>query len=76
MHTGMLCAMVAGSIFLLAATHKAMPVSTTHAVVGAVLGMSLLAVGPQCVLWGWDGLIPIILSWSTPTRLNSNPMPP
>jgi hypothetical protein len=72
--TGMLCAMVAGSIFLLGATHKAMPVSTTHAVVGAVLGMSLLSVGPQCVLWGWDGLIPIVLSWSIPIRLEVKPL--
>jgi hypothetical protein len=53
---------------------KAMPVSTTHAVVGAVLGMSLLSVGPQCVLWGWDGLIPIVLSWSIPIRLEVKPL--
>ncbi|KAK9792695.1 hypothetical protein WJX73_003429 [Symbiochloris irregularis] len=60
---GMTCALVAGAAFLLLATWFAMPVSTTHAIVGAVLGMSLVGAGAACVRWGYPGLLAIIASW-------------
>lgn len=36
---GMACALAAGAFFMLAATWAAMPVSTTHAIVGEALAM-------------------------------------
>lgn len=40
-----------------------MPVSTTHAVVGGVLGMTVAGAGPSCVLWLYPGLLQIVASW-------------
>eukprot|EP00873_Tetraselmis_striata_P045697 jgi/Tetstr1/465961/TSEL_000924.t1 len=60
---GMACALAAGALFLLAATWAGMPVSTTHAIVGAVIGMTLVGTSAKCVLWGWPGLAAIAASW-------------
>ena len=38
-------------IWLLVATKLALPVSTTHSVVGSIIGMTLVAKGPSCVIW-------------------------
>ena len=57
----MACAILAGAMFLLGASLAAMPVSTTHAIVGAVLGMTLISVGARCV--AWTGLAAIAASW-------------
>lgn len=48
---------------MLLATLFAMPVSTTHAVVGAVLGMTVAGAGGACVRWGYPGLLTIVASW-------------
>ena len=48
---------------MLLATYFAMPVSTTHAVVGAVLGMTVAGAGAACVRWGYPGLLTIVASW-------------
>jgi sodium-dependent phosphate transporter len=48
---GMLCALLASGIWLLVATFWELPVSTTHSIVGAIIGMTLVAVGPSAVLW-------------------------
>lgn len=60
---GMACALTAGGIFLFCATWAGMPVSTTHAIVGAVIGMTLVGTKASCVLWGWPGLSSIAASW-------------
>jgi len=68
---GMLCAMLATGIWLLIATLWELPVSTTHSIVGAVIGMSMVAAGPDSVVWykhndsGFpiDGVAGIIISW-------------
>ena len=59
----MMCALVSGAAFMLLATFFAMPVSTTHAIVGAVLGMTLVGAGGTCVRWGYPGLLTIVASW-------------
>jgi len=43
-------------------TFFSMPVSTTHAIVGGVVGMTWAAVGWDCLKWKWD-LTKIVASW-------------
>lgn len=42
---GMVCAVCASSIYLTFATKIGMPVSTTHSIMGGVIGMGVAAVG-------------------------------
>lgn len=61
---GMFGALIAASVFLALATSTAMPVSTTHAIVGGVVGITVGAVGGGCLSWNVDGgLGGIVLSW-------------
>ena|SRR3990170_6027704 len=53
------------TIWLVLATRAGMPVSTTHAIVGAVCGAALVALGPSGILWGSLGskiILPLIVS--------------
>eukprot|EP01025_Chloroclados_australasicus_P049067 TRINITY_DN5576_c0_g1_i1.p1 TRINITY_DN5576_c0_g1~~TRINITY_DN5576_c0_g1_i1.p1 ORF type:complete len:598 (-),score=56.99 TRINITY_DN5576_c0_g1_i1:323-2116(-) len=60
----MLSALIAAMIFLLLATFTAMPVSTTHAIVGGVVGATISGVGAKCLHWSFgQGLGGIIASW-------------
>uniref|UniRef100_A0A0G4HAJ6 Phosphate transporter n=1 Tax=Chromera velia CCMP2878 TaxID=1169474 RepID=A0A0G4HAJ6_9ALVE len=58
---GMLCAIVGSGGWLLTATALKMPVSTTHSIVGATIGVFLVAGGPQAV--NWPTVYMIIISW-------------
>lgn len=68
---GMLCAMMATGIWLLIATYWELPVSTTHSIVGAVAGMTVVSAGWDAVLWSahqdtfpyLKGMSAICLSW-------------
>jgi sodium-dependent phosphate transporter len=42
---GMVCAVTASSIYLTFATRIGMPVSTTHSILGGVIGMGVASVG-------------------------------
>ncbi|KAK6464145.1 Na+/Pi symporter [Scheffersomyces coipomensis] len=59
----MACALVGSSLWLTFATSIGMPVSTTHSIVGAVIGASIAAKGAHNILWGWNGVAQIIASW-------------
>ncbi|KAG2735500.1 hypothetical protein G9P44_001714 [Scheffersomyces stipitis] len=59
----MACALVGSSVWLSIATSIGMPVSTTHSIVGAVIGSSIAAKGGQHIHWGWSGVSQIIASW-------------
>ncbi|HRP23169.1 MAG TPA: inorganic phosphate transporter [Thauera sp.] len=48
----MLAALLAGALWLNIATAVGAPVSTTHSIVGAVLGAGMAAAGPGIVAWG------------------------
>jgi len=48
---GMLAALLAAAIWLNVATFFGQPVSTTHAIIGAVIGFAVVSVGPGCVRW-------------------------
>ena len=51
---GMLCALCATALWLAVAMYAELPVSTTHAIVGAVIGMTMVAAGPNAVLWSFS----------------------
>ncbi|MGH7448979.1 MAG: inorganic phosphate transporter [Longimicrobiales bacterium] len=58
---GMLCALIAAAAWLHVATHFGLPVSTTHSIVGAVLGIGLVSFGISGVDWGT--MLQIMASW-------------
>eukprot|EP01100_Stratorugosa_tubuloviscum_P015819 TRINITY_DN948_c0_g7_i1.p1 TRINITY_DN948_c0_g7~~TRINITY_DN948_c0_g7_i1.p1 ORF type:complete len:517 (+),score=248.03 TRINITY_DN948_c0_g7_i1:96-1646(+) len=60
---GMFSALISGAIWLGIASWLKLPVSTTHSIVGAVVGFSIVAQGFDSVKWGELGFI--ALSWVT-----------
>ncbi len=58
---GMLASLLAAGIWLLVATHYGWPVSTTHSIVGAIVGFAAVGVGINAVHWEVMGKI--ISSW-------------
>ena len=52
---GMVCAVIASSLYLTAATRIGFPVSTTHSLIGGILGMGIATVGTQGIHWVGDG---------------------
>ncbi|MFP3869425.1 MAG: inorganic phosphate transporter [Syntrophobacteria bacterium] len=58
---GMFAALAAAGIWVHTATILGLPVSTTHSIVGAVVGFGILSVGFAAVSWG--KVIAIAISW-------------
>ena len=58
---GMLAALLAAGTWLAIASRKGWPVSTTHSIVGAVVGFAAVGVGMDAVNWGKVGTI--VMSW-------------
>lgn len=58
---GMLAALMSAASWLIIATHYGLPVSTTHSIIGAVLGFGVVSVGAQHILW--LSVINIVFSW-------------
>ncbi|RQD60663.1 MAG: anion permease [Desulfonatronovibrio sp. MSAO_Bac4] len=58
---GMFSALMAASIWVLIASLTALPVSSTHSIVGSILGFGVVAGGPSVVNW-WI-LSGVVLSW-------------
>ena len=58
---GMIAALVASSVWLHLASYLGWPVSTTHAIVGAVVGFGVIAIGPEAINAGKMGKI--VASW-------------
>ena len=58
---GMLGALIATGILLQVASYFGLPLSTTHAIVGSVLGFGLIAGGPETIQW--SKLAEIAASW-------------
>ena len=54
---GMLAALLAASVWLNVATVMGQPVSTTHAIIGGVVGFAAVAAGPGCIRWSSLGTI-------------------
>jgi len=68
---GMLCALAASSTWLYTATYLGLPVSTTHSIVGGIMGFSLVYKGLDGVVWNKAipdfpyvaGFVPVVVSW-------------
>ncbi len=58
---GMLAALLAAGTWLLIASHKGWPVSTTHSIVGAIVGFAAVGIGVEAVHWEKVGTI--VMSW-------------
>ena len=56
---GMMTVLLSGGIWLQIATSRGLPVSSSHAIVGAIAGFSWVALGVQAIDWSSMGLITI-----------------
>ena len=59
--TGALSALLAAALWVSFATWKSLPVSTTHSIVGAMIGFGIMAGGFTVINWG--KLFAVVLSW-------------
>jgi PiT family inorganic phosphate transporter len=60
---GMLASLAAAATLLLGATRIGLPVSTTHSIVGAIVGFGAVTLGADAVNWG--KVAQIVASWIT-----------
>jgi PiT family inorganic phosphate transporter len=58
---GMFAALISSGICVHLATFYGLPVSTTHAIVGAVVGFGIISVGAGAVTW--SKIVSIVISW-------------
>lgn len=60
---GMTCALVSSALYLSFATKVGLPVSTTHSIMGGVIGMGVATVGAKNISWGWSGVAQVFAAW-------------
>ena len=60
---GMMASLASAGTLLIGATRFGLPISTTHAIVGAIVGFGAVAVGIDAV--NWPKVLQISLSWIT-----------
>jgi phosphate/sulfate permease len=58
---GMIAALIAAGTWLIVASYFGLPVSTSHSIVGSVVGFGCVALGAAAIDWGTVGLI--TLGW-------------
>jgi len=58
---GMLASLLAAAVWLMIASTKGWPVSTTHSIVGALVGFALVGIGTDAINWPKIGKI--VASW-------------
>ncbi|MEQ8407036.1 MAG: anion permease [Gammaproteobacteria bacterium] len=58
---GMLSSLLAAGIWLLVASKFGWPVSTTHSIIGAIVGFAVVGISVDAVMWGQVGSI--VASW-------------
>lgn len=58
---GMLSALIGAGVWLQIATHFGYPVSTTHSIVGAVLGFAMVSLPLEAIHWG--KVVKVVTSW-------------
>jgi sodium-dependent phosphate transporter len=67
---GMMCAVAGSAIWLSLATKIGAPVSTTHSIMGGVIGMGVALVGAENIIWAdfssgeiSNGVVSVFLAW-------------
>jgi PiT family inorganic phosphate transporter len=65
---GMLASLVSAATLLLVATKFGLPISTTHSIVGAIVGFGAVSIGTEAVKWG--KVAEIVASWLTSPLLS------
>ncbi|KAK7976977.1 phosphate-repressible phosphate permease [Apiospora saccharicola] len=69
---GMTCAVIGSSVWLTIATRIGLPVSTTHSILGGVIGMGVASLGADGVIWVKEGsgtavinggVVQVFLAW-------------
>ncbi|WP_409524177.1 inorganic phosphate transporter [Nitrincola sp. MINF-07-Sa-05] len=58
---GMMSALLAAGVWLLIASHYGWPVSTTHSIIGAIVGFAAIGISVDAVHWSKIGTI--VMSW-------------
>ncbi|MGW8194503.1 MAG: inorganic phosphate transporter [Desulforhopalus sp.] len=58
---GMLASLLAAAVWLMIASTRGWPVSTTHSIVGALIGFAIVGIAPDAVKWGKVGSV--VMSW-------------
>jgi len=58
---GMLAALLAAAVWLMIASFKGWPISTTHSIIGALVGFGIVGIGPEAVNWG--KIATVVVSW-------------
>ena len=58
---GMLASLLSAAIWLMVASYMGWPVSTTHTIVGAIVGFAVVGIGVDAVQWG--KIVSIVASW-------------
>lgn len=58
---GMLAALLAAACWLMIASIKGWPVSTTHSIIGALIGFAIVGIGPDAVKWA--KVMKVVGSW-------------
>ncbi len=61
MMLGLLASLLAAAFWVFFSTWSQFPVSTTHSIVGAMLGFGIVAGGPGAIQWG--KIVTIVISW-------------
>ncbi|KAL5333705.1 phosphate transporter [Aspergillus crustosus] len=59
----MMCAIIGSSTFLTIATRFGLPVSTTHSIIGGLVGAGTASVGIHKIHWGWHGVAQVFAAW-------------
>lgn len=58
---GMLASLLAAAVWLMIASAKGWPVSTTHSIIGALIGFAIVGISPDAVKWSTVGSV--VMSW-------------
>ena len=58
---GMLASLLAAAFWLMIASWKGWPVSTTHSIIGALIGFAIVGIGPDAVKW--NKVASVVGSW-------------
>jgi solute carrier family 20 (sodium-dependent phosphate transporter) len=59
----MLCALVGSSLWLTLSTKIGLPVSTTHSIIGGIIGVAFATIGADGVDWTWEGVSQVFAAW-------------